>query len=89
MCMYVHMFVYVWACVCVNVSTCVHLVYGLWLPWLLQVNEMDVRVFHTFNPSSQTIEDYNYPFPGSKNATSSLKLLKFSFDNEKVRGDLV
>ena len=50
-----------------------------------QVDETDVRVVHTFNPSSQAIENYNYPSPGTKNATSTLKLLKFSFSNGQVR----
>ena len=49
------------------------------------MDETDVCVAHTFNPSSQTVEDYNYPFPGSKNATSTLKLLNFSLSNGQVR----
>ena len=46
---------------------------------LFQVDETDVETVHTFNPSSQKIEEYFYPKAGTKNALSSLKLLEFSF----------
>lgn len=44
-----------------------------------QVDETDVETVHTFNPSSQRIEEYSYPKAGTKNALSSLKLVEFSF----------
>lgn len=47
----------------------------------LQVNEEGVEVIHTFNPVSQSIEDYFYPRPGKMNAKSVLKLLVMKFDD--------
>lgn len=45
----------------------------------LQVNEKDVEIVHTFNPSSQEIDEYCYPKPGRKNASSTLKLIEFRY----------
>ena len=57
-----------------------------WLSHDLQVDETDVEVVHTFNPSTQTVDDYKYPRPGSKNAPSKLRLLEFTVDeHRKVR----
>ena len=43
------------------------------------MDEKGVEVVHTFNPSSHGIENYCYPKAGTKNASSALKLLEFSF----------
>ncbi len=43
------------------------------------MNEEAVEVVHTFNPSSQSVEDYSYPRPGKHNAKSELKLLVLKF----------
>lgn len=45
------------------------------------MNEEGVEVIHTFNPVSQSIEDYFYPRPGKMNAKSVLKLLVMKFDD--------
>ena len=47
------------------------------------MDETDVEVVHTFNPSTQTVEDYKYPRPGSKNAPSKLRLLQFTIDEDR------
>jgi hypothetical protein len=43
-----------------------------------QVDESEVKVLHTFNPSRQNIENYSYPRPGAKNSKSVLKLLQIT-----------
>lgn len=50
---------------------------------IMQVNEEDVEVLHTFNPVTQTVEDYMYPRPGKTNAKSVLKLLMLKYGTEE------
>lgn len=38
---------------------------------------------HTFNPVSQSVEDYAYSRPGKRNATSALKLLELTFTSDE------
>lgn len=45
----------------------------------VQVDESRVGLMRTFDPSSQCVEEYRYPRPGSENALSHLCLLEFSF----------
>ena len=42
----------------------------------LQVDEKGVEIMKTFDPSSQEVQEYRYPRPGSQNAQSVLRLLK-------------
>ncbi len=52
----------------------------------MKVNEEGVEIVHSFNPVSQTVEDYCYPRPGGKNAKSVLKLLVLKLtDGQHVR----
>ena len=48
----------------------------------LQVDEKDVGIVQTFNPSSQAVEKYSYPRAGQKNAVTSLKLVEFKFSED-------
>ena len=36
----------------------------------VQVDESRVKQHHTFNPSTQSVEDYRYPCPGERAAGS-------------------
>lgn len=38
---------------------------------------------HTFNPASQSVEDYFYPRPGKNNAKTTLKLLVLKCDDTR------
>ena len=55
--------------------------YNIYYLWL-QVDEKDVGIVQTFNPSSQGVEKYSYPKAGQKNASTSLKLLEFKFSED-------
>ena len=48
----------------------------------LQVDEKDVGIVQTFNPSSQAVEKYSYPRAGQKNAATSLKLVEFKYSED-------
>ena len=48
----------------------------------LQVDEKEVGIVQTFNPSSQAVEKYSYPRAGQKNAVTSLKLVEFKFSED-------
>jgi hypothetical protein len=54
----------------------------------LQVNEKDVGIVQTFNPSSQAVEKYSYPRAGQKNAVTSLKLVEFKFSEDGEVSDI-
>ena len=49
----------------------------------MQVNEGGVEIVHTFNPISQSVEDYAYSRPGKRNAISALKLLELTFSSDE------
>lgn len=50
---------------------------------MIQVNEEEVEIVHTFNPASESVEEFLYPRPGNSNATSVLKLLVLRFSESR------
>lgn len=52
------------------------------------MNERELEVVHTFNPATQSVEDYSYPRPGKVNAKTALKLLELQFCSDKKKASL-